>query len=286
MKDKKLEKQIAKGFIEVVKSEENETEGKLGLAIISTDTVDRHGDVIKADGWDFKAFKKNPVMLWSHNSGWDENRPSIGKVENIEVKDGKVFFTPVFDMEDGFAKNIFNKFKKGMLNAFSIGFRPLSWKETDTGYEFIEQEALEFSAVNVPANAEALVQLRSAGIGVCKDFNDWKDGKELEPTKELAPNDDEEEDEDEKDEAEGWKTFGEVKLAMLNLILKDVDINEFKKIAAAYKDYGFKAPKFKHFQIAIIKTALGRKIKKKKENEVISLLKQMDNRLQVKPQNP
>jgi len=283
-KIKKIDDQFAKGFVSVIKFTENENEGKLGSAIISTETIDRQGDKIMADGWDFKAIKKNPVMLWSHNSGLGENRPAIGRIENIKVEGGKVFFTPVFDLKDEFAKMIYEKFKNKFLNAFSIGFRPLEYTETEQGYKFIKQEALEFSAVNVPANAEALIQLRSAGIGVSKDFQAWKKGEE------LAPDDEDDlEEEDKQDKADKWESLNELQLKMFNLIFKDIDEVEFTKFANGYAQFGRKSPKLKHFKQAILKVALGKKfgVKKDKgmsdEETVLNLLKGIANKLEVKP---
>jgi hypothetical protein len=44
--------------------------------IASDETQDRYGDVIRADGWDLSAFKRNPVFLWAHQ---DKQTP-IGRV--------------------------------------------------------------------------------------------------------------------------------------------------------------------------------------------------------------
>lgn len=280
MKIKKLGNQFAKGYVTEIKASEKENEGRIGLAVISTDTVDRQGDQIMADGWDFKAFNKNPLLLWSHNSGLGENRPAIGRVENVRVENGKVMFEPVFDMKDAFAADIFRKIKDKFLNAFSIGFRALEWQETSTGYKFIKQEALEFSVVNVPANAEALVVLRSEGMDVCKDFTEWK-----KVNKPIA--DDIEEDEDEaQDQKDKWKNFNDVQLAMFELFFKDVDMEKYDEICKAYNKFGRIAPKIKHFKLNILKTAGGKRLGKKKgidkEQLMIDLLKKVATQLEVK----
>ncbi len=31
--------------------------------VLSTDEVDRHGDVVSADGWRLEAYRENPVLL-------------------------------------------------------------------------------------------------------------------------------------------------------------------------------------------------------------------------------
>ena len=45
-----------------------------------------------------------------------------------------------------------------MLNAVSVGFIPLEWTETKDGYDITKWELLEFSAVAVPANQDAIAE--------------------------------------------------------------------------------------------------------------------------------
>lgn len=56
------------------------------------------------------------------------------------------------------------------MRAVSVGFVPKKWtrNEERAGYavDFVEQELLEYSAVPVPANPEALLEAKSAGIDV------------------------------------------------------------------------------------------------------------------------
>src|SRR3990167_9023558 len=35
---------------------------------ISTEAKGRDGDIIRLSGWDLKRYKKNPVVLWAHDS--------------------------------------------------------------------------------------------------------------------------------------------------------------------------------------------------------------------------
>lgn len=265
---KKLSKQFAKGYIKQV---DDMGDGKLGVAVISTGTVDRDGDTLSPDGWSFKNFLKNPVLLWSHNASSGEKRPPIGKVEDVEVRDGKVYFTPVFDMEDSFAKEIFRKYKNGFLNAFSIGFLPQEWKQSEIGYDFIKQEALEFSSVNVPANPEALVILREEGFSVSKSFDEWKvEEKEKEYT-----------------------DFNDLKKEMKKhiFIRGKMDGKEWDKIftqlSDKYKQFGRVAPNIKHVDAAISKVARGKKVhdeklENKSKTELIALLHKLNSALEDK----
>lgn len=152
MKGKMNKKYHVKGLVKKV----GKDAGFIQEAIISSEVVDRTDEVIKQQGIDLENFKKNPVLLWAHNASFSESRPPIGKVVRTWIENKSLKFSAQFDLEDDFAKMIYNKYKKGFLNAFSIGFQP---QEKD-GNVYTKVEALEFSAVPVPANPEALVELR------------------------------------------------------------------------------------------------------------------------------
>lgn len=155
-----------KGLVKKISESE---EGVIESAIASSEVIDRMGEVVKIDGIDLTNFKKNPILLWAHNAGLTESRPPIGKVTKtwVEgVKKKRLMFSIKFDMNDDFAAMVWQKFKDGFLNAFSIGFIPLEME----GDSFVKSELLEISAVPVPANPEALAILRSAKM----DPVDWK----------------------------------------------------------------------------------------------------------------
>lgn len=137
--------------------------------VISTASVDRMGDTIAVDGWKLDGFRRNPVVLWAHDAG---SLP-VAKATKVWIEGGRLMadaeFTP-----SGMARfndTVFDMLKGGFLSATSVGFAPLKYAFTDDpqrrfGIDFLEQELLEFSVVPVPANAEALIQGRSAGIDV------------------------------------------------------------------------------------------------------------------------
>lgn len=130
-------------------------------AVFSTDDQDRHMDVVKQN-FDLKAFKKNPVLLNSHNYG--DASEVIGTIKPISVKEGKLQGKVKFAaLENPKAKVIFDLYAGGFLNAFSIGFIP---KEFDDEGKIEKSELLEVSAVSVPANAMALA--KEKGIEVEK----------------------------------------------------------------------------------------------------------------------
>jgi HK97 family phage prohead protease len=152
-----------------------DTEVKAGDAdrtltfVISTASVDRVGDTIDVSGWKLDAFRKNPVVLWAH----DASSLPVAKADKVWIEGGKLMaqaeFTPAGMAR--FNDTVFEMLKAGFLNATSVGFSPLKYAFTDDpqrrfGIDFLEQELLEFSVVPVPANAEALIQGRAAGIDV------------------------------------------------------------------------------------------------------------------------
>jgi len=137
--------------------------------IISTSATDRYRDVVDVSGWDLKAYRKNPVVLFGHMG----SIPPIGKAFNVRRDGDALKATAEFMPQDisAFAHSIFRMYQEGYLRAVSVGFRPLKWEwitdesgDPTGGIHFKRQELLEFSAVPVPANPEALMEARSKGI--------------------------------------------------------------------------------------------------------------------------
>jgi HK97 family phage prohead protease len=145
---------------------------------ISTATVDRQSDTVSLDGWDFENYLKNPVMLWAH----DYSHLPIAAASKVwkygtKIKASVDFVPADMPVIGPFAEAVFQMYKGGFLNATSVGFLPKKWKwaEDDArpyGIDFSEQELLEFSAVPVPANPEALLEAKSTGIDI-EPLREW-----------------------------------------------------------------------------------------------------------------
>lgn len=147
---------------------------------ISKEVVDRDGDILRASGVNFENYMKNPVFLSFHNS----HEFPLGKVlrfwvENDSVK-AEVYFPTIAELSSDL-ENVSEKaklvdftyhcYKTGMLNAVSVGFIPTEYKETRTGLDVIKWELLEFSAVAVPANQDAIAEaVKSFGNDFAKSF--------------------------------------------------------------------------------------------------------------------
>jgi HK97 family phage prohead protease len=130
---------------------------------LSTFDLDRYGERIDPQGWDFKRYIENPVVEWSHRY----DIPAIGKIENLAIDDkglhGLVFFND--KSFDPFGWSIGQRVKAGVIRAGSVGFRvmeieiPSKENSLDgTSLIFRKQELLEFSICNVPANPYALTK--------------------------------------------------------------------------------------------------------------------------------
>ena len=126
--------------------------------VISTDDVDRHGDVIVSEGWALDAYQRNPVFLWAH----DYLRPVIGKAVLVWKERHGLLARMEFAPTD-FAQEVASLYRGGYQRGVSVGFKPIRYEERRNeqtgafqGIRFLEQELLEVSAVPVPANRSAL----------------------------------------------------------------------------------------------------------------------------------
>ena len=126
--------------------------------VLSTDEVDRHGDVVSSDGWRLEAYRRNPVLLWAH----DYRRPAIGRAASVWTEPHRLLATVEF-APTRFAQEVGALYASGFQWGVSVGFRPIRWEERRDhrtgaflGLRYLEQELLEVSAVPVPANRQAL----------------------------------------------------------------------------------------------------------------------------------
>ena len=141
--------------------------------VASNEARDRDGDVIRAKGWNLKAFKKNPVGLFMH----DYRQLPVFRVPDIKVDGSKLMALMHFPEElGGLSDDVYNAFQARALNASSVGFAPEEVRDDEktreefglpaenaygNGILFWKQELFELSAVTVPSNPEALAQIKA-----------------------------------------------------------------------------------------------------------------------------
>lgn len=133
-------------------------DGGPALFVLSTDEVDRHGDVVAAEGWNLEFYRRNPVLLWAH----DYRRPAIGRAVSLWAEPHRLLARMEF-APTAFAQEVAALYRAGFQWGVSVGFRPLEFEERRDaatgaflGIRFLRQELLEVSAVTVPANRSAL----------------------------------------------------------------------------------------------------------------------------------
>lgn len=149
---------------------ELDNEDRTFNVVASDESPDRYGDIIRVKGWDLTNFKKNPVLLFGHQS----SDPPIGTVPDVTPKSTRLLARVKF-LEEGvydFADTIWRIVKAGALRAVSVGFLPteepnmIRDEKNDRviGFEYIAQELLELSIVPVPANPNALALAKSLAL--------------------------------------------------------------------------------------------------------------------------
>ena len=122
--------------------------------IISTDAIDRQGEIVDQEGWDFSNWMTNPVILDSHK--YDSIDDIIGKGigKPYRVDNGWAIDIQFADTNKGqLAQKLV---ESGMLKTVSVGFRSLSRKPENGVMKHTKQELLEVSLVAIPANPQAV----------------------------------------------------------------------------------------------------------------------------------
>lgn len=122
------------------------------VSFISTISPDRYGEIVMPEGVDTKNYEKNPVVLLNHTSPLPVGKNLWIKKEATGIK-AKTQFA-----DTAVGNDLMKLYKDGFMRAFSIGFIP---KVIDTDNEkrivHKESELLEYSAVTIPANQDALM---------------------------------------------------------------------------------------------------------------------------------
>jgi phage head maturation protease len=142
---------------------------------VSTNEIDRDGDVVHIPGLSTQSYMRNAVFLYGH----DYNSLPIGRTTRLHTQqDGdvqklkaRVEFTPDSAYSAGYSgitgQTVRRMYVKNFLNATSIGFTPwetqplVDKRVGNPGNVYLRSDLLDISAVAVPANAGALME-RSA----------------------------------------------------------------------------------------------------------------------------
>ena len=134
-------------YVKAAKAGDDTTDNGKFKVIATTDDVDRDGESIAINGWDFTNYEKNPVILWAH----DFTTMPIGRSIKI-TKEGNGYVVEGEFAPSERGQEARKNYDAGFLNTVSVGFIPKERK----GNIIIKAELLEISFVPVPANANAV----------------------------------------------------------------------------------------------------------------------------------
>ncbi|MGF6607062.1 HK97 family phage prohead protease [Paraburkholderia sp. WSM4175] len=139
-----------------IRSADNDARVIEGTA--TTPSADRYGDIVVSTG---AVFKCPLALLWQHR----HDQP-IGQVEFAQVTETGIPFSATIARVDepGTLKDrldeAWQSIRAGLVRGISIGFRPLEYSMMDNGgIRYLSWEWVELSAVTVPANAEATINV-------------------------------------------------------------------------------------------------------------------------------
>lgn len=155
-------------------------------AVLSSETIDGHGEIIDQVSWRLERYLRNPVVLHMHSA-----YSVVGHAENVRLVDGALHARIVF-ASTALALEVATLFQDGAMRAFSVGFRPgRAEQQMVNGREvrrLLDCELLEVSAVSIPSNPDAVVKHKS--LGLIPSHLDTSDALILEAHRRSALSDD------------------------------------------------------------------------------------------------
>lgn len=147
------------------------------MAKITTDSIDRDGEVLVPQGMNAKEFEDNPILFWNH----DYAIP-VGNVSALDRGDNEVYGTLTFaqrpeDMKGEFFPEVAEALvKQGVVKGVSVGFVPEDGGvRSATGKDrakygknvkriYNRWKLLEVSIAPLPANQDALIEAVGKGL--------------------------------------------------------------------------------------------------------------------------
>ena len=135
-------------------------DGRAHRMVIAANERSRNGDELNLRGVSFKNYRKNPVVLWSHDS---YGGIPIAKTLKIGHDDqGRIEADFQFNSEDEFAARVENGWNNGFIRSASIRYMPTKVVEVRNEEGKVERlrveesELLEWSLVPVPADPDSV----------------------------------------------------------------------------------------------------------------------------------
>lgn len=188
MSDEIENDETAKPIVKAFSADVTVDEGERAVtAIISTNAVDRDGEVLIPMGLNSKEFEKNPVVFFNHayaDSFVDDlgAKLPVGKCVALKREDDRIVAKTVFASrpdnypaeKEWLPDTLLSLYQQGVMNAFSVGFipkvlRPASQKDLEKYGEeckrvYAKWNMFEYSVVPLGANQEAVTLAVSKGM--------------------------------------------------------------------------------------------------------------------------
>lgn len=173
-----------KSFMTTMKANTTADNGTFRM-VISTNDVDRHGEIVVQEGLDTTRYMTNPVVLWGH----DSSAIPVGITDTIIRETRGTRVSTIAEgrfAEHAFAQTLRKLYDAGMLKTSSIGFIPSEYE----GNKITKAELLEWSFVSIPANPFALDAAKTLGLDVVelftKGFLKQAEGEEVKTEEETT----------------------------------------------------------------------------------------------------
>lgn len=144
---------------------------KADISLVSSDSIDRDGEVVLPKGLELAYFQKNPIVTFAHR--YDEL--PVGKAQWIRKVEGGIKAKTVYTDAHEMARACWQMTQEGILKGKSIGFlptriRPPTGDELKARPELKNANAiietavlLEYAVAPIPVNQDALVEAVAKG---------------------------------------------------------------------------------------------------------------------------
>lgn len=114
--------------------------------------LDRGMDIIKKEAWMLDNYKKNPIMLFNHDT-----EKIVGKITACEARDEGLYVKcKMSKSKDPMVQYVKDLVQEGILNSFSVGFNAMDEQKSMDGVnEITKAELYEVSIVSIPMNQDS-----------------------------------------------------------------------------------------------------------------------------------
>ena len=153
----------------IVETKALEDEDGMIRAVVSTESKDRDGEIIKSSAWEkgLDDFMKNPVLLSSHN--YNDLTKILGEWTDLTVSERGLEGTAKYYVGRGNKEADWGyELAKNGNGAYSVGFIARDYYDEAEGKAttrvYTDVELLEISQVSIPSNRDAVTELRSKGL--------------------------------------------------------------------------------------------------------------------------